>query len=63
MVDEMTKVFGLDSREGREALAREKCFMDCAAGHHLDFESGVISVCKSSAECQGWHAYLNHDAT
>lgn len=58
--NEMDTFFGLDNPEGREVLARETCFLDCEAGRHLDLENGVVSVCKSSGECQGWRAYLSN---
>jgi len=59
VADEMTKFFGLDTPEGRETLARETCFLYCETGQHLDLENGVVSVCKNSAECEGWRAYLD----
>ena len=42
-----------------EARARVRCYRDCSAGNHLDFENGVVSICKSADECEGWHSYLH----
>ncbi len=44
--------------KNREAEARWRCFRRCKAGEFLDPENGVVSVCKSSDECQGWRALV-----
>ena len=41
-----------------EHYARRACYQFCSRGNFLDAENGVVSICASPDECQGWRCFL-----